>query len=99
MSTSQIPADPRYLQLLSTLAMLQAPAYLVLLGASYGIGNSTATTCIGALHGALWLLYMWVLLAMIMLKMWSKRDIARLLISPLLPFGGFATVRWIKRLP
>jgi integral membrane protein len=98
MSTSPIPADPRYLRLLSTLAMLQAVAYVVLLAASYGAGHSAASTCAGALHGALWLLYMWVLLAMIMLKMWRKRDIARLVISPLLPFGGFATVRWIKRM-
>jgi integral membrane protein len=94
--------DPRYLKLLAVLSAAQAASFVALLGVAlpvkYFAGYGGAVTTIGALHGVLWLLYMWVVLAMTTLKMWRGAQILRLVFSPLLPFGGFATARWINHL-
>jgi integral membrane protein len=94
--------DPRFLKLLATLSVTQAASFIVLLGVAvpvkYFAGYDGGVTMMGALHGVLWLLYMWVVLAMATLKMWDGAQILRLVFSPLLPFGGFATARWINRI-
>jgi integral membrane protein len=91
--------DPRFLKLLATLSVTQATAFAALLGVAmpvkYFAGYGAGVTLVGALHGVTWLLYMWVVLAMMTLKMWNRGQVMRLVISAVLPFGGFATALWI----
>ncbi|TFW21448.1 DUF3817 domain-containing protein [Duganella callida] len=89
--------DHRFLRLLARLAVIEA-ASLVALGGAMLAGPRVAVTAAGALHGAVWLLYAWLILAMICLKMWDKKQAARLVICALLPLGGFVTARWCRRL-
>lgn len=95
--------DPRFLKLLATLSAMQGVSFILLLGVAVPFkhlgGYAAGVTVVGALHGALWLCYMWVVLATNTLKMWTKAETARLMVSALLPFGGFATARWIKSIP
>jgi len=56
----------------------------------------TQATAFIALHGVIWLLYMWLVLAMMTLKMSNRGQILRLVFSAVLPFGGFATALWIN---
>jgi integral membrane protein len=95
--------DPRYLKLLARLSRMQAGTFIVLLGVAmpvkYLVGHATGVTIMGALHGAMWLLYMWLVLAMKSLGMWNKAEMSRLVLSTLMPFGGFATARWINSIP
>lgn len=92
--------DPRYLKLLATLAVMQAASLVALLGVAmpvkYFAGYSAGVTVLGALHGVAWLLYMWVVLAMMTLNMCDRKEVLRLMVSALLPFGGFATAAWVK---
>lgn len=92
--------DKRFLRLLSRLSLMQAAALIALLGVAvplkYLAGFAAGVTLVGTLHGALWLVYMWLVLAMASLRMWSKLDVLRLVLSALLPFGGFATALWIN---
>lgn len=94
--------DPRFLKLLAMLSVTQATAYIVLLGIAmpvkYYAGYGAGVTVIGTLHGVTWLLYMWVLLAMMTLKMWNRGQLLRLVFSAALPFGGFATALWINNI-
>jgi integral membrane protein len=91
--------DPRFLKLLATLSVTQATALVALLGIAmpvkYFAGYGAGVTLIGALHGVTWLLYMWVVLAMMTLKMWNRGQVLRLVVSTMLPFGGFVTALWI----
>jgi integral membrane protein len=91
--------DQRFLKLLATLSVTQATAFVALLGVAmpvkYFAGYGAGVTLIGALHGVTWLLYMWVVLAMMTLKMWNRSQVLRLIVSAVLPFGGFATALWI----
>jgi integral membrane protein len=95
--------DPKFLKLLATLSVMQGASFIILLGVAVPLkhlgGYAIGVTVMGAVHGALWLCYMWMLLAMMTLKMWTKAETARLMLSTLLPFGGFATARWLKSLP
>jgi integral membrane protein len=94
--------DPRFLRLLAMLSVTQATALVALLGIAmpikYYAGYSVGVTVMGALHGVTWLLYMWVVLAMMTLKMWNRGQILRLVFSAVLPFGGFATALWIHHI-
>lgn len=94
--------DPRFLKLLAMLSVTQATTLVALLGIAmpikYFAGYGTGVTLIGALHGVTWLLYIWVVLAMMTLKMWDRGEVLRLVISAALPFGGFATALWIHNM-
>lgn len=90
-------ADPRFLRALARLAAVEAASLVLLLGVK-AAGAADAVTLIGALHGAVWLLYAWLILAMIWLKMWNRKEAARLVICALLPGGGFVTARWCRKL-
>jgi integral membrane protein len=90
--------DPRFLKLLAALSVLQAASLVALLGVRCIAGYSAGVTVVGALHGVVWLLYIWVLLAMVSLKMWSKLETSRLVVCTLVPFGGFVTALWINNL-
>ena len=81
---------------------MQAASFAVLLGVAvplkYLAGYAGAVTVVGVLHGTSWLLYMWVVLAMVSLKMWNTLETLRLVGSTLIPLGGFSTARWIRRI-
>lgn len=89
--------DRRFLRLLATLGVAEAASLLVLGGAMLA-GPRVAVTLIGALHGGIWLLYAWLILAMIWLKMWNKKEAVRLMVCALLPMGGLLTAHWCSRL-
>jgi integral membrane protein len=88
--------DRRFLRLLARLAVIEAASLVVLAGVMLA-GPRAAVTLIGALHGAIWLLYAWLIMAMIYLRMWNKKEAARMVLCALLPLGGFATARWCRR--
>lgn len=94
--------DIRYLKLLSTLALFEAASFIMLLGVAmplkYINGDAPWVTLMGALHGFVWLLYIWLIIAMASLKMWRGRELLRLIVSTLVPFAGFANARWLAGL-
>lgn len=89
--------DRRFVGLLATLAVAEAASLLVLGGAMVS-GSHDAVTVTGTLHGVIWLLYAWLILAMLSLSMWNKKDAVRLVVCALLPMGGLLTAHWCSRL-
>ena len=93
--------DARFLNLLLVLAVMEASTLIVLVGIGmplkYFGSFGYAVKIIGPIHGVVWLLYMWVVLATVSLKMWKTSDVARLVVSSVLPFGGFVTAKWIEK--
>jgi integral membrane protein len=89
--------DRRFVGLLATLAVAETASLLVLGGAMVS-GSHDAVTVIGAVHGVIWLLYAWLILAMISLKMWRKKEAVRVVVCALLPMGSLYTAHWCSRL-
>ena len=60
-------------------------------------GFRLATSLMGPIHGMAFMLYLWMLIETISGGAWSKREIARLLIAAVVPFGAFVNERSLRR--
>ncbi len=60
-------------------------------------GYPLATSVMGPLHGMAFLFYVWTVLAAASAAGWTGREIARLLIAALAPFGFLAVLIWLAR--
>ncbi len=95
--------DLEFLKLLRILAMIEATTLIFLLGIAvpakhiggYGMGVSV----MGPVHGVVCLMYAWVLLATASLGMWKSKELCRLALSLVIPFGGFVNAAWIAKQP
>ena len=63
----------------------------------YAAGMPLAVSITGALHGALFLLYLLALAHAWMVMRWSFARAALLFIAGVLPFGTFVSERWLRR--
>lgn len=81
-------------------SLLEGTTLLVLIGIAVPLKHFAhlpqAVAVMGPLHGAVFMLYVWVLLGTVSSK-WSRLEIARLVVAALIPFGTFANARWLKR--
>lgn len=79
--------------LLRTIAIAEAISFLVLLGIAmplkYGCGLPVAVLVTGAVHGALFLLFSWSLLRVVVQAQWPLPRALLVFVSALLPFGPF----------
>ena len=60
-------------------------------------GYPAATAILGPIHGAAFLLYVWMLAQTISAGDWAKREIVRMIAAAFIPFGAFANERALKR--
>lgn len=60
-------------------------------------GFAIATTVMGPLHGAAFLIYMWMLMRLLGAGIWTGRDMPRLVLSACIPFGAFANAGFLRR--
>jgi integral membrane protein len=79
--------------LLRTTAKIEAISFLLLLGVAmplkYLAGQPLAVTIVGAIHGALFVVFCFVLLWTMIVARWSLGRGAVTFIASLLPFGPF----------
>lgn len=63
----------------------------------YLAGFSAATLIMGPIHGAAFLIFLWMLVQSQTTKGWSSGDRLRLLVAAFIPFGAIASGRALKR--
>lgn len=60
-------------------------------------GQPLGVRVMGPVHGLMFLAYLWTAVQTVSGGGWSSRDIARLLIGAVIPFGGFFNMPLLKR--
>ena len=79
----------------------EAISYLLLLGLAmplkYFLGQPLGVQVVGMAHGLLWILYVFLAVAGLLLKQWSMQTAIILIIASLLPFGPFIADRRLMR--
>jgi integral membrane protein len=90
----------RTIELLRTLGFLEGTSYLVLLGIAmplkYLYGEPLAVKIVGALHGALFVLYVGLAAWAGFKLRWSLRRLVMIFIASMLPFGPFVMDRSLR---
>lgn len=83
-------------------ALLEATSFLALLVASVvkrSGGGELGVSILGPLHGALFLLYVYLALALRPRVGWPTRTTALVLLGAVVPFGGYVVDAWLARQP
>lgn len=79
----------------------EAATLIVLVGVAVPLkhlaGQPLGVRIMGPVHGLMFLVYLWTVVQTVSGGGWSARDIARLLIGALVPFGGFLNVSLLRR--
>lgn len=70
---------------------------LIAMPLKYLAGYSVATAIMGPIHGAAFLIFIWMLVQSQTTKGWSSGDRLRLLIAAFIPFGAIMSGRALKR--
>lgn len=60
-------------------------------------GYAFGVKVMGPAHGLMFLAYLWTVVQTVSGGGWSGRDVARLLIGALVPFGGFLNITLLQR--
>lgn len=77
----------------STLVLL----LFVAVPAKHLAGLPVATSVMGPIHGAAFLLYVWMLVRTVSGGGWSRSETIRMILAALVPFGAFANERLLAR--
>ena len=77
----------------TTLALL----LFVAVPLKHAFGWPVATRIMGPVHGIAFIAYIWSVVAMVSGGDWTGREIARLVLAALVPFGGFANAGLLRR--
>lgn len=79
----------------------EAATLIVLVGVAVPLkhlaGQPLGVRIMGPAHGLMFLVYLWTVVQTVSGGGWSGRDIARLLIGALVPFGGFLNIPLLRR--
>jgi integral membrane protein len=81
-------------------AVLEATSFLLLLVATYvkyGHDEPVGVEILGPIHGALFLAYVAIALFLASREEWPGRTTLLVLAGAVVPFGGYAVDRWLKR--
>ena len=82
-------------------SLLEGLSYVVLLGIAmplkYVAGNPVPVRIAGALHGALFILFVLALLAAARASGWSRRQMTTAMIAALVPLGAFWLEHRLRR--
>ena len=81
-------------------AVLEATSFLMLLIATYvkyGHDEPVGVEILGPIHGALFLAYVAIALFVASREAWTARTTILVLAGAVVPYGGYAVDRWLKR--
>ena len=81
-------------------ALIEATSFLALLVASYvkrSDGSEVGVHILGPVHGALFLVYVFLALNLRAQAGWSLQTTLLILLGAVLPFGGYVVDRWLDR--
>ncbi len=96
-----IPIAPQALRSLRIVALIEGATLLALVGIAVPLkhlaGYPIAVTVFGPVHGATFLLYLWMAFNVASSEGWSRGEIARLVVPALVPFGALLTVYLLNR--
>ncbi len=62
----------------------------------YGAGYLQATSIMGPIHGITFLLFIWLVIRTHAEGLISSKDLVRLTIGAMVPFGGIVNERWLR---
>lgn len=82
-------------------ALVEASTLVVLLGVAVPLkhlaGVSAATAVVGPIHGLAFLAYCWTVLETVSGGGWARAEVARLVVSAVIPLAGFTTGPLLRR--
>ncbi|MGE8144401.1 DUF3817 domain-containing protein [Pseudomonas frederiksbergensis] len=82
-------------------AILEGSTLALLLGVAVPLKHvldwPAAVQVIGPLHGLVFLLYGWLVITAAAGEKWKRSDLARALVSALIPLGGFFAARYFRQ--
>jgi len=93
--------DRNALRNLQYLSLLEATTLVVLVCVAVPLkhlaGYPVAVSVMGPVHGIAFAMYVWAVVGTASSGLWSKGDVARLVLSAVVPFAGLASAGWIAR--
>ncbi|AJX35136.1 DUF3817 domain-containing protein [Burkholderia oklahomensis] len=93
--------DDKSLRALQILSVLEATTLVALVCIAvplkHLVGYPVAVSIMGPLHGVVFVLYLWAVVATTSSGLWRAAQAWRLVATALVPFAGFANSGWIAR--
>jgi len=85
---------------LRRLAIFEGTSLLLLLFVGVPLkhlaGMHAPVRVLGLLHGVLFLLYLFRVIEVVVLRQWTARDAGRALLAAVVPFGGYVLARRLR---
>ncbi len=100
-STSQDNEARRQLRKMRLASLMEGSSLLLLLAVAVPLkhlaGISIAVSVMGSVHGIAYLLYVWLLAQMLSSGDWTQKEVIRMAVVALVPFGAFVNERTFAR--
>lgn len=100
-STSQDNEARRQLRKMRLASLMEGSSLLLLLAVAVPLkhlaGISIAVSVMGPVHGIAYLLYVWLLAQMLSSGDWTQKEVMRMAVVALVPFGAFVNARTFAR--
>ncbi|WP_425074630.1 DUF3817 domain-containing protein [Sagittula sp. S175] len=81
-----------FIEGITTLAL-----FLIAMPIKYALGDPLWVSVVGPIHGYAFVAYVMMVPLALSGRGWTGRDIARVFLAALIPFGTFANDPWLKR--
>lgn len=86
---------------LEVITALEATTLILLVGVAVPLKHLLSwplgVHVLGPLHGVAFLLFLWTALQTVSGGGWAPAEAVRLIGAGLIPFGGYANIRWLRR--
>ncbi|MDN7879123.1 DUF3817 domain-containing protein [Burkholderia aenigmatica] len=93
--------DRNALRNLQYLSLLEATTLVVLVCVAVPLkhlaGYPAAVSIMGPVHGIAFAMYVWAVVGTASSGLWSKTEVARLVLAAVVPFVGLTSAGWIAR--
>ncbi|KVN05743.1 DUF3817 domain-containing protein [Burkholderia stagnalis] len=93
--------DRTALRNLQYLSLLEAATLVALVCVAVPLkhlaGVPAAVSIMGPIHGVAFVTYVWAVVGTASSGLWRRAEVARLVLSALVPFAGLASAGWIAR--
>ncbi|AIO39988.1 hypothetical protein WI41_25855 [Burkholderia latens] len=93
--------DRNALRNLQYLSLVEATTLIVLMCVAVPLkhlaGYPVAVSIVGPVHGIAFVLYVWAVVGTASSGLWNRGEVARLVLSAVVPFVGLASAAWIAR--
>ncbi|MBJ9696366.1 DUF3817 domain-containing protein [Burkholderia cenocepacia] len=94
-------ASSNLLRMLRLMAAVEATTLVLLVCVAVPLkhlgGMPMAVKWLGPVHGAAFVMYLWMVGRAAASQAWRRADVIRLVVAAMIPFGGFTSIVWLAR--